>query len=201
MPTSALNRYRVRPFELTRIEPTLLFATPTVAEAPIELFAVAAVAALPPPPHAATDRATSGITAAPARKVMGLLRIMSLLRLGGLAPCNRARALIAPSRSRTSGRPRARKCPGSLRDSLAPRLRTVNHQRGAVLKAPAQPSAPRSEDHDCQAAAEGRGAPHVSARRDAARSRTGPVRPPAHDGGGFRAFQIPFAGATQPCAD
>jgi hypothetical protein len=42
----------------------------------------AAVAAAPPPPHAVTARATSGITAAPARKVMGLLRVISLLRIG-----------------------------------------------------------------------------------------------------------------------
>jgi hypothetical protein len=71
--------------ESTRIDPRLLPATPTVAEAPVEVFggdAVAAVAAPPPPPHAATVRATSGITAALARKVMGLLRVMSLLRLG-----------------------------------------------------------------------------------------------------------------------
>jgi hypothetical protein len=40
-----------------------------------------AVAALLPP-QAATARAASGITAALARKVMGLLRVMSLLRLG-----------------------------------------------------------------------------------------------------------------------
>jgi hypothetical protein len=39
--------------------------------------------AAPPPPQAATARAVSGITAALARKVMGLLRVMSfLLRLG-----------------------------------------------------------------------------------------------------------------------
>jgi hypothetical protein len=41
-----------------------------------------AVAAAPPP-QAATARALSGITAALARKVMGLLRVMSLLRWGG----------------------------------------------------------------------------------------------------------------------
>ena len=44
-PTSALNRYRVRPVESTRIDPRPLFATPTVAEAPLEVFGVAAVAA------------------------------------------------------------------------------------------------------------------------------------------------------------
>jgi hypothetical protein len=40
----------------------------------------AAAVAAPPPPQAATARATSGIAAAPARKVIGLLRVMSLLR-------------------------------------------------------------------------------------------------------------------------
>jgi hypothetical protein len=39
MPTSAVNRYRVRPFELTRIEPRLLLETSTVAEAPLEVSA------------------------------------------------------------------------------------------------------------------------------------------------------------------
>jgi hypothetical protein len=76
-----LNRYRVRPVELTRIGPRVLFVTPTVAEAPVEVFGVAAVAA-PPPPQAAMARAVSGISAALVRKVMGLLRVMSLLRLG-----------------------------------------------------------------------------------------------------------------------
>jgi hypothetical protein len=38
--------------------------------------------ATPPLPHAATARAASGITAALARNVMGLLRVMSLLRKG-----------------------------------------------------------------------------------------------------------------------
>ena len=71
----------MRPVELTRIEPRLLLATPRVAEAPVEVFGGDAVAA-PPPPQAATARAVSGITAALARKVMGLLRVMSLLRLG-----------------------------------------------------------------------------------------------------------------------
>jgi hypothetical protein len=76
-----LNRYRVRPLEATRIDPRLLFATPTVAEVPLEFFWVAAVAA-PPPPHAATASATSGIATELARKVVGLLRVMSLLRIG-----------------------------------------------------------------------------------------------------------------------
>jgi hypothetical protein len=76
-----LNRYTVRPLELTRIDPRLLFETPTVAEPPLEAFGDAAVAA-PPPPQAATDRAMSGITAAVARKLRGLLRVMWFLRLG-----------------------------------------------------------------------------------------------------------------------
>lgn len=36
-------------------------------------------------------------------------------------------------------------------------------------------------------------------RPDAVRSRTRTTRHQAPDGGGFRAFQIPYAGATQPC--
>jgi hypothetical protein len=69
---SALNRYRARPVELTRIDPRLLLATPTVADTPLEVVGVAPVATPPLPPQAATARATSGITAALARKVMGL---------------------------------------------------------------------------------------------------------------------------------
>jgi hypothetical protein len=68
--------------ELTRIDPRLLFETPTVAVAPVEVFGVAAVAA--PPPHAAAARATSGITAALTRNMMGLLRVMLLLGWGAL---------------------------------------------------------------------------------------------------------------------
>src|ERR1700751_4730433 len=90
VPESALNRYRVRPLALTRIDPRLLLATRTLAVFVGVVVVVvadgvgggAAVAAAPPPPHAATARATSGITAAPARKVTGLLRVMSLLRIG-----------------------------------------------------------------------------------------------------------------------
>src|ERR1700733_2578979 len=62
VPTSALNRYRVRLVESTRIDPRLLFATSTVADVPLEVFdggAVAPVAALPPP-QAVLARATSG---------------------------------------------------------------------------------------------------------------------------------------------
>jgi hypothetical protein len=82
-----LKRYSVRPWESTRIRPKRLFATLTVVvwAGVVVVFdgagAGEAVAA-PPPPHAATVRATRGITAALARKVMGLLRVMSLLRSG-----------------------------------------------------------------------------------------------------------------------
>jgi ribosomal protein S12 methylthiotransferase accessory factor YcaO len=80
---SALNRYRVRPLALTRMDPRLLLATRTVAVVVVVVVVVvvdgagggAAVAAAPPP-QAATARAMSGITAALARKVMGLLRVM-----------------------------------------------------------------------------------------------------------------------------
>jgi hypothetical protein len=41
-----------------------------------------AAVATPPPPEAATAIAASGITATLARKARGLLRLMSLLRLG-----------------------------------------------------------------------------------------------------------------------
>jgi hypothetical protein len=71
----------VRPLEPTKIDPSRLLATPTVADAPLELFGVAAVAAPPLPPQAATATATSGITAALAKKVMDLLRVISLLWL------------------------------------------------------------------------------------------------------------------------
>lgn len=66
--------------ESTRIDPRLVFATPTVAAAPVEVFGGDAAAAAPPP-HAAPVRAAIGITATLARKVMGLRRGMSLLRL------------------------------------------------------------------------------------------------------------------------
>jgi hypothetical protein len=85
---SACHRYRVLPVESTRIDPRPLFATPTVADAALAVFAVGveldagrdAVAAAPP--QADTARALSGISAAPARKAMGLLRLMSLRRWG-----------------------------------------------------------------------------------------------------------------------
>src|ERR1700753_3163492 len=86
---SALNRYSVRPCESTRIDPRLLLATRTavvgVGVGVVFAFAgaVAAVAA-PPPPQAATAKAVSGITAALTMKVMGLRRVMLLLRLGSI---------------------------------------------------------------------------------------------------------------------
>jgi hypothetical protein len=40
--------------------------------------------AAPPPPQAATARAVSGITTALARKVVSLVRVMSLLRFGSI---------------------------------------------------------------------------------------------------------------------
>jgi hypothetical protein len=82
-----LNRYRVWPVASTRIGPKRLFATRTVAVlvGGVVVFDAAgggdAVAA-PPPPQAATAKAASGNTAALSRKVMGLLRVMSLLRSG-----------------------------------------------------------------------------------------------------------------------
>jgi hypothetical protein len=49
------------------------------ATLPPEGLGVAALAA-PPPPQAATASAATGMTTALARKVIGLLRVMSLLR-------------------------------------------------------------------------------------------------------------------------
>ena len=51
-PTSALNRYRVRPPEFTRIDPRLVFAAPTVAGAPLEVFGGDGAVSALPPPHA-----------------------------------------------------------------------------------------------------------------------------------------------------
>jgi hypothetical protein len=81
-PVSACHKYRVLPWESTMIGPRPLFATPTAADAALEALAVDvevgagrdAVAAAPP--QAATARALSDISAALARKVMGLLRLM-----------------------------------------------------------------------------------------------------------------------------
>src|SRR4051794_38842031 len=86
-PKSALNRYSVWPVESTRIRPKRLFATRTVAVlvGVVVVFDGAGGAdavAAPPLPQAATARAVSGITAARARKGMGLLRALSLPRGG-----------------------------------------------------------------------------------------------------------------------
>jgi hypothetical protein len=87
MPESALNRYSVRPVASTRVRPKRLLASLTVA---VWVGGVVVVfdggggeeAVAAPPPQAATARAASGITAALPRKVMGLLRVISLLWLG-----------------------------------------------------------------------------------------------------------------------
>ena len=89
VPTSALNKYSVSPAESTRIRPKPVLATRTsVVCAGVVVRVDAgrgdAVAAVPPPPQAATANAASGITAPPARKVMGLLCLMSLLRSGSI---------------------------------------------------------------------------------------------------------------------
>ena len=51
---------------------------------------LAAVAPLPPPPQPATTSATIGTAAAPARYWMGLVRVMMLLSLSGMAARLRA---------------------------------------------------------------------------------------------------------------
>jgi len=74
----------------TRIDPRPLCATPTVADAVLDVFTVDvevdagrdAVAALPP--QAATTRTLSGISAALAREAMRRLRLMLLLRSGSI---------------------------------------------------------------------------------------------------------------------
>jgi hypothetical protein len=89
-PVSASHRYRVLSRESTRIDPRPLFATPTVADAVLEVFAVGvevdagrdAVAVLPP--QAAKARALSEISAALAREAMSRLRLMLLLRSGSI---------------------------------------------------------------------------------------------------------------------
>jgi hypothetical protein len=91
---SALNRYRVRPLELTRIRPRRLSATRTVVLLVGVVDVLVAVVfdaagggdavAVPPPPQAATDRATSGITAALARNVVGLLRVIIAPSVGSV---------------------------------------------------------------------------------------------------------------------
>jgi hypothetical protein len=90
---SFLNRYNVRPRESTRIFPKPVRRTWTVARrllrateaALTELSMVGCVVAAfttwVPPTKA---KAVSGITAALARKVLGVLRVMSLLGLGSI---------------------------------------------------------------------------------------------------------------------
>src|ERR1700760_4326735 len=86
MPTSALNRYSVAPVESTRIRPKRLLETRTVVVragvavgvgVDAEVDGGGDAVAPAPPPHAATARATSGTSAAPARTVIGRLRVMS----------------------------------------------------------------------------------------------------------------------------
>src|SRR5689334_8413463 len=78
VPESFWNRYRVRPCESTRIFPRRLLATRTAATRAIVVFFGGFADALvpPPPPQPAAASAASGITAAPARMFMGLLRVM-----------------------------------------------------------------------------------------------------------------------------
>jgi hypothetical protein len=79
VPESASNRHTVRLVELTRIDPSPVFARLTVAGVAWVVFGgVAAVAALPPPlpPQAATAKAMSGTAAALARDAIGLVRVM-----------------------------------------------------------------------------------------------------------------------------
>jgi hypothetical protein len=89
----------VRPCESTRILPRPLFASPTVAGRPFAVFggAVAAVASLLPPPQLASARAMRGITAAVARKVMDLLRVMLVPLVGGIARIWAPRGMRAPA--------------------------------------------------------------------------------------------------------
>jgi hypothetical protein len=88
VPTSALNRYRVRPWESTRIFPRLLFATPTVAARPLDVFGGDDDAVAPPPPHAARASAPGNTSAIEVRKVMRLLAVM-------LAPVVEVSAIVA----------------------------------------------------------------------------------------------------------
>src|SRR4051794_29126201 len=91
--------------------PRPVFATPIVAGAPFAVFggavdALAPLLLLPPPPQPATASAVSGTTAAPARKVMDLLRVM-------------LRPLVADSHVRRGGRG----CRRAEGDSLRYRVR------------------------------------------------------------------------------
>jgi hypothetical protein len=71
-----LNRYRVRPWESTRIFPRLLFATPTVAACPLDVFGGDDGSVAPPPPQAAAASAPGNTSAIEVRKVMRLLAVM-----------------------------------------------------------------------------------------------------------------------------
>jgi hypothetical protein len=86
VPTSFWNKYTVRPCESTRILPRPVFATPIVADDPLVVLGgvgdADAVAPLLPPPQPATASATMGTTAAPARKLMGLRRVMLAPSMG-----------------------------------------------------------------------------------------------------------------------
>src|SRR4051794_41532539 len=87
VPLSAWNRYRVRPWESTRIFPRPpLLATPTVAVWPPDVVGgVAAVAPPPPPPpQPATTRAARGTAAAVVRNGVGLRRGMVAPLLWGV---------------------------------------------------------------------------------------------------------------------
>lgn len=90
VPVSARHRYSVLPRASTRIDPRPLFATPTVAAVALAVFAVGVEvdagrdAVSSPPPQAAMARALSGISAAPAREMMGLLCLMPPFRLGSI---------------------------------------------------------------------------------------------------------------------
>jgi hypothetical protein len=77
----------------------VVFAAAGGAALVVLAAAGAAVAAAPPPPHAAIARALTGITAALARKVMGLLRVMSLLQWGSLDSCSDRRVSNPATRS------------------------------------------------------------------------------------------------------
>ena len=81
VPVSLANRYRVRPWELTRIWPRPVVVIPIVAGCPAGVVGgVGEALALPPPlPQAATARTISGAAAALASRVRGLMRFMIFL--------------------------------------------------------------------------------------------------------------------------
>src|SRR6478672_4493931 len=74
---SFLNKYRVRPRELTRTLPSPTFATPTVAGAPLAVVGdVGWPLALLLPPHPASEITVRGSAARVARTAIGRLRVM-----------------------------------------------------------------------------------------------------------------------------